>query len=121
MSIRTSSLRYCVPLVLVAACSSDRVASPPPSNLAPRFSFSGPGPNGRIAFSSDYSSQNKFRIYTMNPDGSDVLQLTDENFNNFSQASYPAWSPDGLKIAFTALYNYSHIFVMAADGNGKTQ
>src|SRR5688572_15095529 len=48
--------------------------------------------NGRIAFTSDSV------IHTINPDGSGVLQLT-QTGNGF-QDRYPAWSPDGTKIAF---------------------
>jgi TolB protein len=64
--------------------------------------------NGKIAFTS-----NGF-VYTINPDGSGVQQLTP---NGFSDA-FPAWSPDGAKIVFgrTASPVKSQIYVMNADG-----
>ncbi len=53
-----------------------------------------PGANGRIAFSQFDSGDRE--IYTANPDGSGVLQLTD----NSSFDNLPSWSPDGSKIVF---------------------
>ena len=51
-----------------------------------------PGKNGRIAFVQDGE------IFTMNPDGSDIKQLTHLGPDNF--AEYPAWSADGKQIVF---------------------
>jgi Tol biopolymer transport system component len=54
-------------------------------------------PDGtRIAFSS-YRDGN-YEIYTMAPDGSDVIRLT----NTAEAEAEPAWSPDGLSIAYAA-------------------
>ena len=49
----------------------------------------------RIAFSSNRSGN--FEIYTMNPDGTDVVQVTEVNGYNCTD---PAWSPDGQFIAY---------------------
>ena len=56
-------------------------------------------------------------IYTIRPDGSDVRQLTDNDWNNRG----PAWSPDGNQIIFSS-DQYDHqedIFVMNADGSDR--
>src|ERR1051325_4364614 len=69
--------------------------------------------NGRIAFTSDGF------IYTITPDGSGLLQLTPTG-NGFLDR-FPAWSPDGAKIAFgrTASPVKSQIYVMNADGSNS--
>ena len=59
-----------------------------------------PGVNGKIAF------VHNDQIYVVNPDGSDLTNLTDNQVGG----SYPSWSPDGSKIAITG------IRVMNADG-----
>ena len=66
--------------------------------------------NGKIAYNDDN------QIVVIEPDGSGRVQLTSGRYNN-----YPAWSPDGSKIAYVA---YEHgegsLFTMNADGSGKT-
>jgi Tol biopolymer transport system component len=55
----------------------------------------------------------------MNADGSDVIQLTNDNQVNCC----PAWSPDGSKIAFVVQVpqdDTSEIWVMNADGSNPT-
>ena len=71
--------------------------------------------NGRIAFTSDNT------IYTINPDGSGLLQLTP--FDNGFRDRFPVWSPDGTKIAFgrTTFVVKSQIYVMNADGTNPTR
>lgn len=75
-----------------------------------------PGPNGRIAFSDAQSRQ----IYTMNPDGSELRQIT--NFESGRRAWAPSWSPDGQRIVFTRQLTrntsvHSRIWVMDGDGS----
>ncbi len=74
-----------------------------------------PGFNGRIAFHSNRDGS--WQIYSMNPDGTDVTQLA---FGK--KDGEPSWSPDGSKIVFTGWDDYDpEIFVMSADGSGRTQ
>ena len=64
-----------------------------------------------IAFTSDRDGD--YEIFVMNPDGTEVRQLTDNN----DVDGGPAWSPDGKRIAFTSDRDGDdEIFVMNADG-----
>src|SRR6266496_112101 len=49
----------------------------------------------------------------LNPDGSNLVKLTDGFYDYF-----PAWSPDGSKIAFWRAYD---VYVMNADGSNLTR
>jgi len=80
------------------------------------------GGGGRIVFASNRSDRRFFQLWTMNPDGSDPLRLTDgpENKEN------PRWSPDGRRILYTkpgGADSFGNslgldLFVMNADGSG---
>lgn len=72
---------------------------------------------GRIVFSAP-GIEGKADIYSMNPDGSNMTNLTDNpNFDG-----YPTWSPDGQKIAFISnKKGGSRLFLMDADGANKTE
>jgi Tol biopolymer transport system component len=64
--------------------------------------------NGKIAFYRDHSGQ--VSIYTVEPDGSNLRELTG--------GSYPNWSPDGTKLAFVRQdADDGDISVMSADGS----
>ena len=73
-----------------------------------------PGTNGRIAFVQFPD------IFTMNPDGSDVRQLTNLGPDRF--AFWEAWSPDGKQIVFnessSADFRYE-LWLMNADGSNQ--
>src|SRR5215467_828115 len=73
-----------------------------------------PGKNGRIAFVLGPD------IYTMNPDGSEVRQLT--NLGPDNSASWESWSPDGKLIVFTEFPppNFDgQLWIMNADGTNQ--
>ncbi len=56
-------------------------------------------------------------IYVMNADGSGQIRLT----TNAGPALWPAWSPDGVQIAFDShLDGNIQIYLMHADGSGQT-
>jgi Tol biopolymer transport system component/(2Fe-2S) ferredoxin len=72
--------------------------------------------NGKIAFTSDRDGNRE--IYVMNNDGTNQVRLT----NNPGVDDYPAWSPDGRKLAFLS-QNASGTFsikLMDADGTQQT-
>ncbi len=71
--------------------------------------------NGRIAFT------NENTIYSINPDGAALNQLTPHDDGNFDH--FPHWSPNGAKIVFarTTFTVKSQIYVMNADGTNPTR
>jgi Tol biopolymer transport system component len=75
-----------------------------------------PGKNGRIAF--------RFQgdIYSINPDGSGLIQLTNFVATTGDVASWLHWSPDGKQIAFEldpADGSASQLWLMNADGSDQ--
>jgi Tol biopolymer transport system component len=80
-----------------------------------------PGQDGLVAFSRGESSDVSFRaaLYTMNPDGSNVRQLTTPDWGFGDGDS--SWSPDGTKLAFQRddfAAGNSDLYVINADGSG---
>jgi Tol biopolymer transport system component len=79
-----------------------------------RASATYPGKNGRIAFIAGPD------VYTMNPDGSDVKQLT--NLGPHNSAFWESWSPDGKYIAFNeyrAPDYLGQLWLMNGDGSNQ--
>jgi Tol biopolymer transport system component len=76
-----------------------------------------PGANGKIAF--ETNRDGNYEIYKMDADGTNSTRLT----NNTANDLWPAWSPDGTKIAFTTdgdgRFNDAkfEIYRMNADGS----
>lgn len=73
---------------------------------------------GKIVFAARDDSENPtYQIFTMNADGSNVRQLTDDEFFCVS----PAWSSDGQRIAFAsnrqATVGSTTLWVMDTDGD----
>src|ERR1700735_3331487 len=72
------------------------------------------GKNGRIAFVQGPD------IFTMNPDGSDVRQLTNLSPDRF--AFWESWSPDGKQIVFNVSSSADfrfELWLMNADGSDQ--
>jgi dipeptidyl aminopeptidase/acylaminoacyl peptidase len=76
-----------------------------------------PGTNGKIAFHSDRDGN--LEVYSMNADGTGQTNLT----NNPTADAYPAFSPDGSKIAFVSFRegNFGEVYSMNADGTNPTR
>ncbi|MFW6085033.1 MAG: hypothetical protein ACODAA_07460, partial [Gemmatimonadota bacterium] len=88
------------------------LAGPSGSAFSPEWSPDG----SRIAFSNNLGDGGE--IFVMAPDGSDLVQLTD----NTATERDPAWSPDGSRIAFESTRSgASEIWVMDADGSNPTR
>lgn len=73
------------------------------------FARSSPA-DGTIVFASDVDGD--YEIYVMAPDGSDVEQLT----RNGGDDLFPAWSPEGNRIAYVDARDGMRIVVMDGDG-----
>jgi Tol biopolymer transport system component len=74
-----------------------------------------PGPNGRVAFV-DFG-RDPSPIYTVNPDGSGLDQLT-----SGVSTGFPSWSPNSKHIAFTRFSDSgAKTWIMDADGRHKRE
>ena len=85
-----------------------------------------PGQDGRISFSRFVPNAKSVQIFTANPDGTDLRQLTDVPKNY--AAVYSDFSPDGRLIAFDsdrpdqdASEGAVQVYVANADGSGVVQ
>jgi Tol biopolymer transport system component len=128
----------CLACLLFAAVLTNCLASPPrpaaaapPARTAPRaFAQEGASSppvaaaparrrNGKIAFTSrPNNSTTQTDIFVMNPDGSNVINLTRTELLSETEA---AWSPDGTQIAFFrgGRLMGNGLFVMNADGSNE--
>jgi len=88
-----------------------------------------PGANGKIVFASNRTSgvnnpEGDFEIFTMDPNGTNLTQLT----KNVANDADPAWSPDGTEVAFVSERDGGDLEIYRmnavdndADGNGDNQ
>src|SRR4051812_43984178 len=97
---------------LHAAAAADRALSIPVQITHAENFDPFPSPDGKkLVFISMLSSREQ--LFTMNADGSNIVQLTRDDADHED----PAWSPDGTKIAFVLITKDHHsIAVMGADG-----
>jgi TolB protein len=86
--------------------TEERISFEGKYNTSPAWS-----PRNRIAFSSgDEGARN---IFTINPDGTNLRQLTGDQRNN----EEPCWSPDGRYVAFQSNRDGGyHIYIMNENG-----
>ena len=74
-------------------------------------------PRGRIAYTQTREDDST-ALYLMKPDGTDRRCLVDTD----GPDSYPAWSPDGRRLAFVGRTDgVDQVFVIHADGTGLSQ
>jgi Tol biopolymer transport system component len=79
-----------------------------------------PGKNGRIAFVANLNGSNQ--IYTINPDGTDLFQVTNLPPATDGIAWFYDYSPDGKEIAFGHdMSGRLELYVINADGTGLHQ
>lgn len=77
-------------------------------------------PAGKIAFvSGDFGDQRRRKIWIISADGLDFWKLTDDDDD--PREDSPAWSPDGRRIAFSAMRDGTRrIYVRDSDGKNET-
>jgi len=79
-----------------------------------------PGKNGKIAFQANYTGS--LQIYTVNPDGTDLFQVTNLPATTNVFALWPDFSPDGKRIVFPHdMTGALELYVVNPDGTNLTQ
>jgi Tol biopolymer transport system component len=63
-----------------------------------------------------------FQLFLMDADGSNQMRIpVDTNGLDTTAYCTPAWSPDGNKIVFAKLFNWSHVNIWIMDVDGSNQ
>ncbi|MDQ3489756.1 MAG: PxKF domain-containing protein [Acidobacteriota bacterium] len=93
------------------------LTSDPAIDGAPSWGSQTPAQAGKIVFFSDRDGN--FEVYTMNPDGSNQVNRS----NHPARDLFPAFSPDGSKIAFQSSRDggLDEIYIMNADGSSPVR
>ena len=102
---------------LILGCGNPPNYFPIPNNSAPNNKYT------KILFCSDMGGN--FDIYTINPDGTNLEQITNTPWDEYTSD----WSPDGTRIVYQStegsnpeLQQYVYnIYIINKDGTGKTQ
>ena len=107
--------RWLLLFVLVTGCGNPIVA--PASDQATGTAAGSAvkeAADGRIAYVTDSSGCDDCHVSTIEPDGSGLVQLTDQAIGG------PRWSPDGTRLIFPALAEDGRVTTasIAADGSG---
>ncbi len=116
--LRTLAIALAIALALTVALVSLLATTATPAEA----DF--PAKNGRIAFASDRTTgpgvdnpTGDYEIFTTNPDGNGLKQLT----INTAIDEYPAYSPNGKRIVFSTFRDGNfEIYKMKADGSNPT-
>ena len=76
-----------------------------------------PGTNGKLVFvRTDDDPDTPDALWTANPDGTGQAPVGGPG----TSQSWPVWSPDGSKIAFTEQQDSNHLYTINADGSGAS-